>query len=316
VFDKTGTLTLGELRLTSTETFTELPAGDCLSLAASLEQASEHPIARAFQAYSGKPAGNIKNHLGDGLSGDSDGLTLFIGHREFVARQTAAQPPATELSAGVEVWLASPDRWLACFILDDEPRPDAARAIQALHRNGIRTLLLSGDRSTHVAKVAALLGIDEAIGEASPEHKLAVLKRLTSEGRHVMMVGDGLNDLPSMAGANVSVAMGGAADLTQLNADAVLLGGRLSELPGALSISRAMRRVIRQNMAWALAYNVLALPLAAAGFVPPWLAAIGMSLSSLVVVLNALRLSAKAPEHGQQRADSQTQATLSSNPAG
>lgn len=316
VFDKTGTLTFGELRLTGTELFTELTEDHCLRLAASLEQASEHPIARAFQAYTGKRAGNIQNHLGDGLSGDYDGLTLFIGHREFVKSRTTAPPPTVEKSAGVEVWLATGDRWLARFVLDDEPRPDAADAIRALHKNGIRTLLLSGDRSTHVARVAAQLGIDEAIGEASPEQKLAVLKRLTSEGRHVMMVGDGLNDLPSMAGASVSVAMGGAADLTQLNADAVLLGGRLSELPGALSVSRSMRQVIRQNMVWALAYNVLALPLAAAGFVPPWMAAIGMSLSSLIVVLNALRLSGKTPRHHQQRADSQTQATLSSNPAG
>ena len=295
VFDKTGTLTQGELHLVQTDTFTGVSENECLRLAASLEQSSEHPIARAFRSYPYANASDVQNHLGGGLSGKVEGKALVIGHREFVESQTATPPPAIEPSRGVEVWLASSDpnnnQWLARFTLDDEPRPDAARAIQTLNQHGVRTLLLSGDRSAHVAAVAARLGITEAIGEASPEHKLEVLRRLIDEGRRVMMVGDGLNDLPSMAGADVSVAMGGAADLTQLNADAVLLSGQLSEIPRALEISHRMRRIIRQNMIWALAYNVLALPLAAAGFVPPWLAAIGMSLSSLVVVLNALRLS-------------------------
>jgi Cu2+-exporting ATPase len=311
VFYKTGTLTPGELSLNHTETFAELSADQCLRLAASLEQASEHPIARAFRAYPSTRTSDIKNHLGGGLSGEAEGRKLFIGHREFVESQVSSPPPAFEKSGGVEVWLATADRWLARFILDDEVRPDAARAIQALHDNGVRTLLLSGDRSAHVSRVAEQLGIGEAIGQASPEDKLGVLKHLIAEGRSVMMVGDGLNDLPSMAGARVSVAMGGAADLTQLNADAVLLNGHLTELPKAMNTSRHMRRIIRQNMAWALGYNVLALPLAAAGFVPPWLAAIGMSLSSLVVVLNALRLSRQAhsrPHH--DNADLQTSEPL------
>ncbi len=311
VFDKTGTLTRGELSLNHTETFAELSEDDCLRLAASLEQASEHPIARAFKAYPCARTSDTRNHLGGGLSGEAEGKKLFIGHREFVEGQTSSPPPAFEKSGGVEVWLATTDRWLARFILDDEVRPDAAQAIQALHEKGVRTLLLSGDRSAHVSRVAAQLGIGEAIGEASPEDKLAVLKGLIAEGHSVMMVGDGLNDLPSMAGARVSVAMGGAADLTQLNADAVLLNGQLTELPKAMSTSRQMRRIIRQNMVWALGYNIVALPLAAAGFVPPWLAAIGMSLSSLVVVLNALRLS--RPTHArphQQNADSQISATI------
>jgi Cu2+-exporting ATPase len=200
----------------------------------------------------------------------------------------------------MEIWLASDREWLACFRLDDQPRDDARAAIKALQDSGIRTLLLSGDRSGHVEQVAGMLGIDEAIGQASPEEKLAVLQKLESEGRQIMMVGDGLNDLPSMAGAGISVAMGTAADLTQLKADAVLLNGQLLQLVEALKTSRQTRRIIRQNLWWALAYNVCALPLAAAGMVPPWLAAIGMSLSSLVVVLNALRLG-KAPKQTVQQ---------------
>lgn len=199
----------------------------------------------------------------------------------------------------MEIWLASDREWLACFRLDDQPRDDARAAIKSLQEAGIRTLLLSGDRSGHVEQVARILGIDEAIGQASPEEKLAVLQKLASEGRHIMMVGDGLNDLPSMAGAGVSVAMGTASDLTKLQADAVLLNGQLLQLVEALKTSHRTRRIIRQNLWWALAYNACALPLAAAGMVPPWLAAIGMSLSSLVVVLNALRLG-KAPKQTSQ----------------
>ena len=303
VFDKTGTLTRGELRITGTKALSGLARTDCLRVAASLERSSEHPIARAFRSLPGTTANRVKNHLGGGLSGDVDGTAFIIGHREFVESQTSAPLPELEPTGGVEIWLATADHWLARFTLDDELRAGAAAAIEKLQRKGIRTLLLSGDRSAHVSKVAAQLGIEEAIGEASPEHKLAVLKRLINEGRHVMMVGDGLNDLPSMAGASVSVAMGEASDLTQLNADAVLLSGQLNKLPEAIDTSRSMRRIIHQNMAWALGYNVLALPLAAAGFVPPWLAAIGMSLSSLVVVLNALRLSRSYKDSENLQAD-------------
>ena len=190
----------------------------------------------------------------------------------------------------MEIWLATADQWLACFSLDDQPGSDARATIEALESRGIRTLLLSGDRSEHVQQIARAVGISTAIGRASPEDKLATIRKLADEGHNIMMVGDGLNDLPSMAGARVSVAMGSAADLTQLQADAVLLGGQLAPLADALETSHATRRVIRQNMGWALGYNLLALPLAAAGMVAPWLAAIGMSVSSLVVVLNALRI--------------------------
>ncbi|WP_417566962.1 heavy metal translocating P-type ATPase [Marinobacter sp.] len=295
VFDKTGTLTRGELSLVEINIVGRLDEKTCLNFAAGLEKYSEHPIARVFHNRTAASVENVENHLGGGLSGTLDNLALFIGHRGFVEQHTAAPFPDIEQHRGMEIWLASDSEWLACFRLDDQLRYDAYSAIRALQNEGIRTLLLSGDRSGHVNQVAGLLGIDEAIGQASPEDKLAVLEKLKAEGRHIMMVGDGLNDLPSMAGAGISVAMGTAADLTQLKADAVLLNGQLLQLVEALKTSRQTRRIIRQNLWWALGYNLCALPLAAAGMVPPWLAAIGMSVSSLVVVLNALRLG-KAPE--------------------
>ena len=290
VFDKTGTLTQGELTLVATRITGSLDEKTCLALAAGLEAHSEHPIAKVFRHRQPASVGNVQNHLGGGLSGLFGDTEVFIGHREFVAERVSAPAPETDQQQGMTVWLASNREWLACFTLDDQPRDDARTAIETLQAAGIQTVLLSGDRSGHVASIAERLGIDEAIGQASPEDKLSVLEKLKAEGRQIMMVGDGLNDLPSMAGAGISVAMGSASDLTQLKADAVLLNGQLLQLVEALQTSRQTRAIIRQNLWWALGYNVCALPLAAAGMVPPWLAAIGMSLSSLVVVLNALRL--------------------------
>ena len=312
VFDKTGTLTRGELSLVSVKTFGHLSGSRCLELAAGLEQYSEHPIARALQSPHPAPVREVRNHIGDGLSGLLDGRKLFIGHADFLKPKVAGVMPDWHSDNGLEIWLADEYRWLACLVLDDEPRPDAAETIAALKARGLRTLLLSGDRSGHVDRIAGLLGIDEAIGQASPEDKLATLQKLADEGRTLMMVGDGLNDLPSMAGARVSVAMGSAADLTRLKADAVLLNGQPRQLLAALDTSRATRRIIRQNLGWALGYNVCALPLAAAGLVPPWLAAIGMSLSSLIVVLNALRL---GRDRAGAEADTAAPGLVGANPA-
>lgn len=290
VFDKTGTLTNGKLELLATRTCGPLDEVRCLQLAAGLELHSEHPIARVFHEYPAERISEVANHLGGGLAGQWQGHTIAIGHREFVRTQTRASEPEISPGQGMEIWLATDDQWLARFTLDDQPRVDARSTIRALEARGIHLLLLSGDRSEHVQEIARAVGIENAIGRATPEDKLTTIRNLADQGHNIMMVGDGLNDLPSMAGARVSVAMGSAADLTQLQADAVLLGGQLSSIADALQTSRATRQIIRQNMGWALGYNLLALPLAAAGLVAPWLAAIGMSVSSLVVVLNALRI--------------------------
>jgi Cu2+-exporting ATPase len=294
VFDKTGTLTEGRLHLLDVSPLGDLTREQLLAIAAGLEQHSEHPIAEVFRNTRPEPVSEVTNELGQGLTGLWNGKPVIIGHRDFVEAATGTSVPQLDDVTGIDLWLAVDGRVQARLVIDDRVRTDAADTIRTLQARDIRTVMLSGDRSNHVARVAGELGMDEAVGGASPEEKLTHLQALSDQGHKIMMVGDGLNDLPSMAGASVSVAMGSATDLTQLRADGILLGGQLELLVRAIDASRETRRIIRQNMMWALGYNLLALPLAAAGLVPPWLAAIGMSLSSLVVVLNALRLSREA----------------------
>ncbi|MDG5500540.1 heavy metal translocating P-type ATPase [Marinobacter sp. BGYM27] len=303
VFDKTGTVTEGALTLQQTKTYTEMSEADCLALAGGLEQYSEHPISRVFRRFarSDTPISDVHNHLAGGLTGHHNNAPIIIGHAGFIREHSTAQE-LDESGDGLTVFLATDTAVLARFVLDDQPRADARIAIAQLHALGLNTALLSGDRSAHVQRIANELGIAEVRGQASPEDKLAYLRTLQESGCHVMMVGDGLNDLPVMAGADVSVALGSAADLTQLRADAVLLNGQLTRLVSALETGKQTRRIIRQNMTWAIAYNICALPLAAAGMILPWVAAIGMSASSLVVVANALRL-------GKRKASDKTRET-------
>jgi len=294
VFDKTGTLTQGHLAIVDTQPLGNLDAQTCLALAAALESHSEHPVAKAFRGHGAFSAKHVRNQVGKGLTGTVKDQSLAIGSQAFVSGFCQAPAPAAG-SGAIEIYLATDERWLARFTLADKPRRDAAEVIPILRDQGIRTELLSGDRSGQVEALANTLHLDAFHGAMSPEDKLAYIQGLERQGHKVAMVGDGLNDLPVMAGARVSIAVSGAADLTQLRADGILLSENLGPLAGALTMSRATRRVIRQNLGWAIVYNLIALPLAVAGLVPPWLAAIGMSISSLVVVLNALRLGRAGP---------------------
>lgn len=290
VFDKTGTLTQGALQLSRTTTAEGVSEAQALEWAAALECHSEHPIARAFPEAPPRRAEQVHNHLGRGLSGSFDGNRLFLGSAGFI-QETLGQSFAPDSPGhGVAVYLSDDSRWLATFYLDDRPRDDAAETVAELKGLNLGVALLSGDQQAHVARVAQGLGIDPAWGQAQPEDKLAKLRELEASGHQVAVVGDGLNDLPAMAGARLSVAMGAANDLTQLRADGILLSSRLAVLPEAIALARKTRKIIRQNLAWALGYNLIALPAALAGMVPPWMAAIGMSLSSLIVVVNAMRL--------------------------
>jgi Cu2+-exporting ATPase len=179
---------------------------------------------------------------------------------------------------------------LALFVFGDELRPDASAFVDALRRAGKRVHLLSGDRDETVGQIAAALGIEAAIANASPQTKLEYVQALQRKGRVVAMIGDGINDAPVLAQAAVSIAMGDGAWMSQRQADAVLLSGRLGDLRAAFATSACTLVIIRENLLWALAYNLTAVPLAALGMVTPWMAGIGMSASSLLVILNSLRL--------------------------
>ncbi|HET7404057.1 MAG TPA: HAD-IC family P-type ATPase, partial [Usitatibacter sp.] len=199
-------------------------------------------------------------------------------------------PIAWLASRDTIVWLGDERGWIAAFRLGDSVRAGAVEALAELRARGARIHLLSGDEPGAAARVAAELGIEDVRARATPEGKREYVRALQARGARVAMVGDGINDAPVLGQADVSIAMGGGADLAQLRADAVLLSDSLEDFVCAAAIARRARRVVRQNLAWALAYNLVAVPLAVAGLVTPLVAGIGMSASSLVVVANALRL--------------------------
>ncbi|SDJ07903.1 Cu2+-exporting ATPase [Pseudomonas delhiensis] len=289
IFDKTGTLTEGRLTLRAVQPLGALDGERCLGLAAALENRSEHPIARAF-GRAPQPAEAVESHPGLGLEGVVDGQRLRIGQAAFVCALSGQPEPVMPREHGQWLLLGDEHGPLAWLVLDDRLRDDAPALLQACRERGWRTLLLSGDSSPMVQSVAAELGIDEVHGGLRPDDKLAILRQLHGEGRHVLMLGDGVNDVPVLAAADISVAMGSATDLAKTSADAVLLSNRLDSLVQAFSLARRTRRVIIENLAWAGLYNGLMLPFAALGWITPAWAAIGMSVSSLTVVLNALRL--------------------------
>ncbi|WP_210713350.1 heavy metal translocating P-type ATPase [Pseudomonas sp. MWU349] len=303
IFDKTGTLTEGRLALRSIRLLGALSSDDCLSLAAALENRSEHPIARAF-GRAPVAAEEVTSSPGLGLEGLVGDQRLRIGQPAYVCQLSGCTVPPMPDEAGQWLLLGDSQGALAWLVLDDRLRSDAPALLAACKARGWHTLLLSGDSSPMVASVAAELQIDEARGGLRPDDKLQVLQQLHQQGRKVLMLGDGVNDVPVLAAADISVAMGSATDLAKTSADAVLLSNRLDALVQAFSLARRTRRVIIENLLWAGLYNGLMLPFAALGWITPVWAAVGMSISSLTVVLNALRLtrmprpadSADAPE--------------------
>ena len=295
VLDKTGTLTLGKLRLTRIHVLAEAGEAACLDIAAALEQGSMHPIAKALLAtrQQASPARDFKHHAGLGVEAELDGHVYRLGRPEFVTAGHRAPGTVEDglLQPGASIaMLGDETRCLALFEFGDELRADAKAFIESLQSRGKRVHLLSGDRTQTVGQIAAALAIDAATANASPQSKLEYVKALQGSGRVVAMIGDGINDAPVLAQANVSIAMGDGAWMSQRQADAVLLSGRLSDLRTAFDTSARTLSIIRENLFWALAYNLTAVPLAAMGLVTPWMAGIGMSASSLVVIANSLRL--------------------------
>jgi len=287
MFDKTGTLTKGQPRITAVfVTDNAWTEKDCRVVAAALEHASTHPLATAFSLPDKlPPVASQEIVVGQGISGTIDGRKWCLGNAAFVGGGiTTDDSSATHVFLGVD---GNPVAW---FELEDELRSDAQETLESLRKLGITAALVSGDNRIAVETVASKLGIDDVHFECTPEDKLAVIETAQQRGERVVMIGDGINDAPVLAGADTSVAPAHGALLAQTSADVVMLGESLAPLTTAVEMSRKTMRIVRQNLAWAIIYNALALPLAAAGFVAPWLAAIGMSVSSLVVVLNALRL--------------------------
>ncbi|PMR79667.1 heavy metal translocating P-type ATPase [Halomonas urumqiensis] len=301
ILDKTGTLTTGRMSLVETRPLGELSAERARVVAAALEAHSEHPIARAFHPFREytQAASALASQAGQGLSGSIDGRRWRLGKPSFAAPQAGVEAP----DDGQWLLLAEEGEPRAWFALQDHVREDAADTVAGLKALGLEVELLSGDTPSAVGALAERLGIDTWQASASPEDKLARIRERQAAGEKVAMVGDGINDVPVLAGADVAIAMNGATDLALTRADAVLLSPRLIRIVEAIEISRATRRVMRQNMLWSVCYNASAMPLAAIGIVPPWLAAIGMSASSLVVVGNALRLNRfkLAPPHAGVR---------------
>ena len=297
VFDKTGTLTLDRLALAGVHPLpgADLEHSQALAIAAALETGSLHPVAAALRRSA--PAGaalpavrDVTEHGGAGIAAqvrrDGRWVDARIGSVRF------AGAPA-DGPGGVH--LALDGRPVARFELVETLRPDAAGALAALRADGATIEILSGDDAPRVAQVAAELGVDTWRAQASPEDKLALIEARQRTGRRVAMVGDGINDAPVLARADLSIAFATGAALAQHHADLLLLGERLGLLAGARRLARRTMRVVAQNLAFAATYNAIGIPLAIAGWVPPWLAGIGMAASSLVVVLNALRLAGCAP---------------------
>jgi Cu2+-exporting ATPase len=293
VFDKTGTLTYGKPVLQRTVTFSGVDEERCLQIAASLEQASEHPLAQSFLSRVAGPdlmaVQEAQNLPGKGVSGSIAGVRYTLGNAALAGFGPAALP--SDLSEGATlVWLCDEQRAMAVFVLSDGLRPQARELVGQLRAAGVQVTILSGDAADAVAHVAAEAGIESWQAALRPEDKLKALRELQQQGHVVAMVGDGINDAPVLAGADVSIAMGGGTQVARSSSDIVLLTENLLDIQRALQTGHASIAVMRQNFAWAIVYNLLALPFAAVGMIPPWLASIGMSTSSLVVVLNALRL--------------------------
>ncbi len=302
IFDKTGTLTQDAFEVAEIRTRSGVSAQQALQWASSLARHSLHPVSRALwsearrraQTQGGLPALEaltaqaVTERAGQGVEGVLHGtdalLNLRLGSAAF------CQAPVSD-TARLQVSLADDAGWLATFELAEQVRPEAAQVVSQLQALGLTVKVLSGDAPNAVAQVAAMVGIADPQGACSPQDKLQAVKALQARGHHVAMVGDGLNDGPVLAGADVSFALGQAVPLAQSKADFVLMGGQLGVLVATLLRSRQTLRIVKQNLLWAAGYNAACIPLALMGWLPAWAAGLGMALSSLLVVLNALRLS-------------------------
>lgn len=283
IFDKTGTLTLPTVVLESWAE--ELTETEALQLAASLSRHSQHPLSRAFLKANQAtlmPATSVQALAGLGITGEVAGRSLHLGRPDFALADPSAQQDA--------ILLAENGRTLARFRVQETLRPDAKALVRTLQQAGIHCQILSGDSEQRVQPIAEALGINDWQSRQLPADKFEQVQQLRAQNQIILMVGDGSNDAPVLAAADVSVAMASGTDLAHAHADVILCSERLMPIHESIQVAHNAKRILAQNQRWALSYNLIAMTFAAAGLVPAWLAAIGMSTSSLVVVLNAMRV--------------------------
>ena len=305
VLDKTGTITEGRPRVTDVFTVEGMSSDDFMSIAASLEQGSEHPLAKAITALTidRRTVENFKAIFGRGVEGTIEGKNYCAGSRKFFVEKNIGVGTVDELierlsaEGKTPLLFACNRRLIGLMAVADELKPTSKTAIDELKRMGIDTVMLTGDNERTARAVAATVGIDKVIAGVLPENKSAEIERLQSSGRRVAMIGDGINDAPALMKSDLGIAIGAGTDVAIESADAVLIKNDLLDAVGAIKLSRAVLRNIKQNLFWAFAYNVVCIPLAAGVFYPmfglklsPMIGAAAMSMSSVCVVLNALRL--------------------------
>lgn len=302
VFDKTGTLTLGQPWLINAQEIEP----HYLEIAAELSLYSRHPLSRALALFSGAtpmtPFTRIEEVPGAGIEAELDGTIYRLGKQEWACGKAETAQPS-----GPETCLSIDGRLVQVFRFEDRPREDAANAIAALKRNGLKLGIISGDKQAAVKKLADYLGVNDYHSGVLPADKSKLVQELSSEGRKVLMVGDGLNDAPALVAAHVSMAPATAADIGRNAADFVFLRESLSAVPLAFAVSKEAGKLVSQNFGLSIGYNIIAVPIAVFGYVTPLVAALSMSLSSIVVVTNALRL--RAGKQKQQARQSGAPAT-------
>ncbi|MFT7460900.1 MAG: Cu2+-exporting ATPase, partial [Planctomycetota bacterium] len=299
VFDKTGTLTSDRMTITKTTCLSSMPQAQCLAVAAAIEENSSHPLAKAFvkntPVRDRKHAECICNYPGEGITGRVDGIDYFLGTDKFVTEKTGLKIMPVDIAAAEEtcasqIVFSDRNKIHCIFLLTDSTRTGARELIKYIQHQHKSISLLSGDKREATETLARDLGLNEVCYGQSPDQKMDHITKMQNKGESVAMIGDGANDAPVLACANVSIAMGDGAALASTCADLILLNSRLDKVVDVINMAANTKVIIRQNISWAILYNVIALPLAVTGVVTPWMAAIGMSLSSLLVVINSGRL--------------------------